>query len=67
MHGLPSRHGLSSETLSNRALDVKSAALNYITIHLSHEYSRLGIGGNSVHEVGSKTRPDSKGYHSGSW
>jgi hypothetical protein len=29
-------------------LDVQSAALNYISAHLAHECSRLGIGGNLI-------------------
>jgi hypothetical protein len=49
MHNLPNRdHGVSSEALGNRSVDVQSAALNYISAHLVHECSRLGIGGNLI-------------------
>ena len=34
-----------SEALVNSALDVKSAVMMYIAVHLSHQYIRLGIGG----------------------
>jgi hypothetical protein len=52
IHNLPSRaHGVSSEQLGNRSLDVKSAALNYISVHLAHECTRLGIGGSFLRVV----------------
>jgi hypothetical protein len=34
-----------SEALVNSALDVKSAVVMYIAVHLSHQCNRLGIGG----------------------
>ena len=30
-------------------MDVKSAALNYISVHLAHECTRLAIGGSFLH------------------
>jgi len=35
-----------SEALVNSALDVKSAVMTYVAVHLSHQCNRLGIGGN---------------------
>ena len=37
--------GISSNPLKNRSLDVKSAVMMYIAVHLSHECNRLGVGG----------------------
>lgn len=43
-----SASGLSSVELQNRSLDVKSAVIIYIAVHLSHECTRFGIGGISL-------------------
>ena len=37
--------GVTSEPLMNRALDVRSAVMTYIAIHIRHDYNPLGIGG----------------------
>lgn len=41
IHNLPESQELPVE-LENRAIDVKSAALTYIAVHLHHESSRMG-------------------------
>jgi phosphoribosylamine-glycine ligase len=53
----------SSEALENRSRDVKSAAMVYIAVNLSHQCNKLGIGGKVVATVflGDQTessRPD---------
>lgn len=37
--------GVKTEQLVNRALDVLSASLNYLSVHIGHESGRLGILG----------------------
>lgn len=36
---------VKSDEIVNRAMDVLSAALNYLAVHIRHESSRLGIIG----------------------
>ena len=44
LNGLPQSE-IPSEALENRSRDVKSAAMVYIAVNLSHQCNRLGIGG----------------------
>jgi hypothetical protein len=40
--------GVKTDQLVNRALDVLSASLNYLSLHIRHESGRLGILGRHI-------------------
>ena len=45
VQNLPEPCGVARDGLVNRAMDVRSAALTYITVHLNHDACRGGILG----------------------